>query len=346
MRSTFWADRPVLVTGATGLLGGWLVKALLERGSKVVVLLRDEAPNSNFVRSGLSQRTETVHGSLADLDLLRRTLAEYFVQTVFHLAAQTQVRVAKVDPVGTLEANVRGSWNLLEAARLCGGVQVVAASSDKAYGESPALPYTEDQPLRGRYPYDASKSCMDLICSMYATSFALPVAITRCANLYGGGDLNFDRVIPGAIRSTLRGELFVIRSDGLFVRDYLYVEDAVDGYFCLAERLASDPSLRGEGFNFSAGVRRTVIEIVRDVLALLARTDLEPTILNQASNELREQYLAADKARQILGWVPRVGFEEGLRRTIDWYRAYLQVAPNSREGLNATGAGNKAGIVE
>ena len=329
MSSSFWSGRPVLVTGATGLLGGWLVAALLRCGSRVVVLVRDSAPESAFVRNGWMSSVPAVYGSVTDLDLMRRVLAEYSVETIFHLAAQTQVGVAKVDPVGTLEANVRGTWNVLEAARQCGGVPVIAASSDKAYGASDQLPYSEDHPLRGKYPYDVSKSCMDLICSMYAASFALPVAIVRCANLFGGGDLNFARAIPGVIRSTLRGEPFVIRSDGKFIRDYLYVEDAVDGYLRVAERLADEPALAGEAFNLSAGDSRTVLEMVHTVLQLLDRTDLEPIIMNLASNEIREQALSGDKARRVLGWNPQFRLNDALKRTIEWYQAYFTAG---REG--------------
>lgn len=333
MSSSFWSGRRILLTGATGLLGGWLVPKLVRRGSHVVVLVRDGAPESAIVRDGWMSSLAAVYGSVSDADLLRRTLAEYSVQTVFHLAAQTQVGVAKVDPVGTLEANVRGTWNMLEAARQCGGVHVVAASSDKAYGESDQLPYAEDHPLRGKYPYDVSKSCMDLICSMYAASFALPVAIVRCANLFGGGDLNFERAIPGVIRSTLRGEPFVIRSDGKFLRDYLYVEDAVDGYMRVAERLAHEPTLAGEAFNLSAGDSRTVLEMVHAVLKLLDRTDLEPIILNQASNEIREQALSGEKARRVLNWAPQFGLNDALKRTIEWYRTYFTAGPEGQKDV-------------
>ena len=306
------------------MLGGWLVPALLQAGARVVLLVRDDVPDSILVRDGWINSAVVVHGDITDAELMQRTIAEYSVQTVFHLAAQTQVGVAKVDPVGTLEANVRGTWNVLEAARRCGGVNVVAASSDKAYGASEHLPYHEDQPLRGRYPYDVSKSCMDLICSMYAVSFGLPVCILRCANLFGGGDINFARVIPGVIRSTLRGEKFVIRSDGKFIRDYLYVEDAVSGYLSVAERLAGDSHLAGEAFNLSIDHPLTVLELVDRVLQLLGSSDLRPVILNQASNEIREQALSSRKARQVLDWTPQFGLDEGLRRTIDWYRTYLK----------------------
>jgi CDP-glucose 4,6-dehydratase len=326
----FWQGRPALVTGASGLLGGWMVRTLLEEGADVVALIRDGAPNSLLFREGWIDRVTTVNGSLADAGLLRRTLAEYSIDTVFHLAAQTLVGVAKTDPVGTLEANVQGTWNLLEATRQCNTRQVIVASSDKAYGASNNLPYLETHPLQGTYPYDVSKSCVDLISSMYAATYGLPVGIVRCGNLFGGGDLNFSRTVPGLIQSTLRNERFQIRSDGKFVRDFLYVEDAVWAYLCLAERMASDRSLAGEALNFSLEVRYTVLELVRMVLEQMQRTDLAPVIQNIASSEIREQYMSSQKARERLGWAPRYGMQEGLSRTINWYTQYFQsiAAPN------------------
>jgi len=234
------------------------------------------------------------------------------------------VGVAKVDPVGTLEANVRGTWMLLEAARQAGVRQVLVASSDKAYGPSDRLPYHEDYPLQGRFPYDVSKSCADLITTMYARTFGLRAAIVRCGNLFGGGDLNFSRLIPGVILATLRGENFLIRSDGLFVRDFLYVEDAADAYLRLAEHLAADESLAGEAFNFGLELRPTMLDLTLRVLQMMGRADLRPIVQNVASAEIREQYLDASKARARLGWAPRYGMDEGLRRTIDWYREHLK----------------------
>jgi CDP-glucose 4,6-dehydratase len=317
-----WKDRSVFVTGATGLLGSWLVPALHNRGANVVALVRDGSPRSLLVRDGWLKRIATVHGSLSDEGLLRRTFAEYGVETVFHLGAQTLVGVAKVDPIGTLEANVRGTWNLLDAARLTGVKQTLVASSDKAYGASSQLPYKEDFPLQGRYPYDVSKSCADLISSMYAETFRLPVCIVRCGNLFGGGDLNFSRLIPGVITSALRGEPFLIRSDGKFVRDFLYVEDAAEAYMTLAESLAADPSLAGEAFNFCLGLRLTTLELTRKILAMMGRTELKPVVQNIATTEIREQYASSEKAIARLGWTPRCGVDEGLRRTIAWYEGH------------------------
>jgi len=323
MQRDHWHDHAVLVTGATGFLGGWLVKELVERGARVVAIVRDSAPRSLLAREGLLSRIEIVHGSLADRSLLRRVMCEYEISTVFHLAAQALVGVARSDPIGTLETNVEGTWNVLEAARQSPIHAVVAASSDKAYGASRNLPYLETHPMEGAYPYDVSKSCADLICRMYAETYGVPVCITRCANLFGGGDFNFSRTIPGVIRATLRGERFVIRSDGYFVRDFIYVRDAVLAYLLLAERMAAEATLRGEAFNFCLGVGVTVLEVVDRVLTLMARPDLTPIIQNIATDELREQYMVADKARRFLGWAPRFTMDQGLRETIAWYTNVL-----------------------
>lgn len=332
MNKNSWEGRSVLVTGATGLLGSWMVPELVRRKADVVILVRDGSPRSLLVQSGWLERIPVVYGSITDPGLLRRTMAEYDVDVVFHLAAQTLVGVAGADPVGTLEANVRGTWNVLEAARQIGVSAVLVASSDKAYGSSANLPYDESHPLHGRYPYDVSKSCADLIAQMYATTFGLPVGITRCANLFGGGDLNFSRSIPGVIRATLRGERFRIRSDGKYVRDYLYVEDAVDAYLCLGQQLLQDRSLSGEAFNFCLSCPVTVLELVNKVLALMGRQDLEPIIENRARGEIREQYMVAHKASKRLGWKPRFTLEQGLRRTIDWYRRTLGESSAQVEG--------------
>jgi CDP-glucose 4,6-dehydratase len=318
-RRDHWREHSVLVTGATGFLGGWLVKELVDRGARVVALVRDSAPRSMLARDGLLACVEIVRGSVADRSLLRRVMCEYEISTVFHLAAQTLVGVARTDPVGTLEANIEGTWNVLEAARHSPIHALVAASSDKAYGPSANLPYQETHPMEGRYPYDVSKSCVDLICRMYAETYGVPLCVTRCANLFGGGDFNFTRTIPGVIRATLRGERFIIRSDGHFVRDFMYVRDAVLAYLMLAEAIAGESKLRGEAFNLSLGVGFTVLEIVERVLTMMARPDLTPIIQNIATDELREQYMVAEKAHRVLGWTPRFTMEQGLRETIAWY---------------------------
>jgi CDP-glucose 4,6-dehydratase len=324
--SGFWLDRPTLVTGATGLVGGWLVRRLLGAGAEVVCLVRDWVPQSEAARAGLLDRVRVVRGDIRDQATLERVLGEYEVDTVIHLAAQTIVGIANRNPVSTFEANVAGTWALLEASRRSPSVrQVVVASSDKAYGDHEELPYTEDAPLRGRHPYDVSKSCADLIAQAYAATYGLPVAITRCGNFYGGGDLNWNRIVPGTIRSVLRGQRPVIRSDGQFVRDYFYAEDGAVANMVLAERLAADPSLRGEAFNFSNETQVTVLELVAKILSLMG-SGLEPEVRGEATNEIRHQYLSAAKAREVLGWRPLYTLDEALGQTIDWYRTFFEAS--------------------
>jgi CDP-glucose 4,6-dehydratase len=271
----------------------------------------------------LRDRVRVVSGDVRDQALVERALGEYEVRTVFHLAAQTIVGIANRNPVSTFETNIGGTWSLLEACRRSPAVrQIVLASSDKAYGEHDRLPYDEQAPLRGRHPYDASKSCADLLGQAYAASFGLPVAITRCGNFFGGGDLNWNRIVPGTIRSILRGERPVIRSDGRYIRDYFYVEDGAASYTLLAERLDEQPALAGHAFNFSNEARVSVLDLVGRIQEL-AGSNLEPEIRNEATNEIRDQYLDAGKARSTLGWAPLFSLEEGLRRTIAWYREFL-----------------------
>ena len=321
--SAFWQDRSVFVTGATGLVGAWLVKALIAAGADIVCLIRDRVPQSELERSHLVDRIKVVRGDVCDQKLLERALGEYEVDTVMHLAAQTIVGVANRNPVSTFETNIGGTWALLEACRRTPTVkQIVLASSDKAYGDQEKLPYDETTPLQGQHPYDVSKSCADLIAKTYAVSYGLPVAVTRCGNFYGGGDLNWNRVVPGTIRSILRGRRPIIRSDGEYVRDYFYVEDGAAAYMLLAERLAENPSLRGEAFNFSNEIQLMVRELVDKILKLMG-SSLEPEVLNQASNEIRRQYLSADKARRMLAWAPTFDLEQGLKRTIAWYREHV-----------------------
>jgi CDP-glucose 4,6-dehydratase len=323
---SFWADRPVLVTGATGLVGGWLVARLLDLGADVVCLVRDSVPQSEFERSGASTRVKVVRGDVRRQAFMERALGEHEIDTVIHLAAQTIVGIANRNPVSTFDTNIRGTWALLEACRRSPAVkQVVFASSDKAYGECPSLPYDENTPLKGSHPYDVSKSCGDLIAHAYATTYGTPVVITRCGNFYGGGDLNWNRIVPGTVRSVLRGQRPIIRSDGKYVRDYFYVEDGAAAYILLAERLAACPDLRGEAFNFSNEIQVTVSDLARRILDHMG-SPLEPDIRNEASHEIRHQYLSAEKARRLLGWGPMFSLDEGLRRTIDWYRSFLGAA--------------------
>jgi CDP-glucose 4,6-dehydratase len=321
--SSFWLDRPTLVTGATGLVGSWLVKRLVAAGADVTCLVRDWVPDSEAVRSRLIERVKVARGDVRDQALLERILGENEIDTVIHLAAQTIVTIANRNPVSTLEANIAGTWCLLEACRRSPRVkQIVLASSDKAYGDHTTLPYTEETPLVGRHPYDVSKSCADLIAQAYATTYGSPVAITRCGNFYGGGDLNWNRIVPGTIRSILRDQRPIIRSDGTFIRDYFYVEDGAIAYMLLAERLAADESLRGRAFNFSNEIQITVRQLVDRILKVMG-SGLEPDVRNEASHEIIHQYLSAAAARRDLKWSPKFSLDEGLVSTVDWYRRFF-----------------------
>lgn len=313
----------MLVTGATGLLGGWLVKSLLGAGAIVVVPIRNRTSSSIVVREGLLDQCIIIDGEFTDAALIRSVLEKHTPQTVFHLAAQTQVGTAWQDPVSTFEINIKGSWVLLDACRKAETPQLILASSDKAYGSTGSLPHLETHPLQARFPYDVSKCCADLIAQMYATSYGLPVCIARCSNIFGGGDMNFDRAIPSLISDTFRGKRFVIRSDGKSIRDFLYVEDAVEAYVRLAECLDASPTLIGEAFNFSMEARVTVLELVQYVLGIMGRSDLVPLIQNTTSHEVTEQYLSAQKSREILGWSPQFDMEEGLSQTVAWYEKYF-----------------------
>ena len=319
----FWLDRPVFVTGATGLVGSWLVPRLIDAGAAVVCLVRDAVPQSELVRSGTIDRVSVVRGDIVDRAVLERALGEYEIDTVIHLAAQTIVGIANRNPVSTFESNIQGTWALLEACRRSPlAKQIVVASSDKAYGDQENLPYTEMTALQGRHPYDVSKSCSDLIATAYAETYGLPVAITRCGNFFGGGDLNWNRIVPGTIRSVLRGQRPVIRSNGAYVRDYFYVEDGAAAYMLLAERLAANPTLAGEAFNFSNEIQVTVCELVDRILAAMHAT-VEPDVRNEASHEILHQYLSAEKARRVLGWAPLYDLDTGLSATVAWYEEFL-----------------------
>ncbi len=324
INTTFWRERPVLVTGCTGLLGSWLTQALVEAGAEVVGLIRDAVPQSPLVRSGTVERIRVVRGSVSDYATMERALNEYEVECVFHLAAQTIVGIANRAPLSTFETNVKGTWVTLEAARRSPTVRrIVVASSDKAYGSQPILPYTEAMPLQGRHPYDVSKSAADLIAQAYAHSYGLPLVVTRFANLYGGGDLNWNRLIPGVIRSALQGERPLIRSDGAFVRDYLYVRDGVRAYMRLAEAL-DRADVRGQAFNCGTDAPVSVLEMTRLILALSPHPDLEPVVLNEAQNEIQEQYLDSRRIKQLLDWRPAWSREAALRETFAWYADYFR----------------------
>jgi CDP-glucose 4,6-dehydratase len=323
LNRAFWLDRPTFVTGGTGLVGAWLVRRLVEAGADVVCLIRDWVPQSEMVRSGLLEQVKIVRGDIRDREVLERALGEFEIDTVIHLAAQTIVTIANRNPISTFETNIAGTWNLLEACRRSPRVkQIVVASSDKAYGDQEILPYNENTPLQGQHPYDVSKSAADLIAHTYAISYDLPVVITRCGNFYGGGDLNWNRIIPGTIRSIVRGQRPVIRSNGQYIRDYFYVEDGAAAYMLLAEKLAAQPELKGEAFNFSNEIQVMVSQIVEKILRLM-NSSLEPDIRNEVSNEIRHQYLSAEKARNLLGWSPLFTLDEALIKTIAWYHQFL-----------------------
>jgi CDP-glucose 4,6-dehydratase len=325
--SDFWKDRRVLVTGCTGLVGAWTVRALLERGAHVVGLVRDSVAGSELHRGGLSQRIDIVTGPVESESLVRRALAEYEIQTVLHLAAQTIVGIANRSPLSTFEANIQGTWCVLEAARACGfGPQVVVASSDKAYGEQAHLPYTEDAPLLARHPYDVSKACTDMLALTYHHTYRLPVCVTRCGNFYGGGDLNWNRIVPGTIRSILRGQRPILRSDGTNIRDYFYVKDGAAAYLYLAECMARQPEVVGQAFNFSTEIQVTALEMVQRILRLMG-SPLQPDIRAEARNEIPHQYLSAAKARKLLAWRPGFELDESLRETIAWYQKYFAAEP-------------------
>lgn len=317
-----WEQRRTLVTGATGLLGGWMVRELVNRGADVVAIVRDDVPGTFIDVEDLWHRISVCRGDVTDSSLVRRVLAEYEVKTVFHLAAQTIVPIANQSPLSTFETNIAGTWTVLEAVRLGGSeAEVVVASSDKAYGLSTQLPYREDYPVQGRTPYDVSKSCADLIAQAYAATWAANVCVVRCGNLFGGGDRNFSRLIPGVIRDVMSGRRPVLRSDGTPLRDYIYVEDAARAYLLLASAMRTDPSLRGSPFNFSLETPRSALEVVNLILEVMG-SELSPDIQSRVASELQEQYLDASAAHVRLGWQAEISLREGIRRTVDWYGAH------------------------
>ncbi|AKL75341.1 putative CDR-glucose 4,6-dehydratase YfnG [Bacillus velezensis] len=300
-----------------------MVKELIDQGANVTGLVRDTVPKSNLYQGEQVKQMNIVQGALEDLDVIERALGEYEIDTVFHLAAQAIVGVANRNPISTFEANILGTWNILEACRRHPLIKrVIVASSDKAYGDQPTLPYDENMPLQGKHPYDVSKSCADLLSHTYFNTYGLPVCITRCGNLYGGGDLNFNRIIPQTIQLVLNGEAPEIRSDGTFIRDYFYIEDAVEAYLLLAEKM-EELNLAGEAFNFSNEIQLTVLELVEKILKAMD-SDLKPKVLNQGSHEIKHQYLSAEKARKLLNWTPAHTIDEGLEKTIKWYKAFFQ----------------------
>ncbi len=321
------SERRIFVTGATGIVGSWLVRRLLDEGAYVVALVRDADPQSELFRSGTVRQVSVVSGALEDYTTLERAINEHETDTVFHLAAQTIVGTALRAPLPTFESNIRGTYHVLEACRRLEGLvkAVVVASSDKAYGDSDVLPYTEDMPPLGRHPYDVSKSCTDLIAQSYAHTYNLPVGIARAGNIYGGGDLNWSRIVPGTIRSAVREEHPVLRSDGTFIRDYIFVEDVVEGYLKLAAAVRAGSSI-GEAYNLSTESKVTALQMMKAVLQAADAEHLEPVVMNTARAEIKHQYLDATKAREHLGWTANFSLEEGLGRTVRWYREFFRPA--------------------
>ena len=322
---SFFRERNILVTGASGLLGSWLSERLVDLGANVIALVRDFVPTSRIFATvanrpeTIAQRMIVVNGDVREREVIERIMGEHEVETVFHLAAQTIVGIANANPLSTFETNIAGAWNVFEAARRSPRVKrVIFASSDKAYGSHDTLPYTESMALRGEHPYDVSKSCADLIARTYFKTYRLPIAITRCANLYGGGDMNWNRLVPGVIRDVIGDRRPVIRSDGTLIRDYLYVEDAVDAYLNLAKTM-DNSAIHGESFNISSSTQLTVLEMTRTILERMG-SSLSADVRGEASNEIQHQYLDAEKARRLLNIRPRYGLVEGLDRTIAWYR--------------------------
>lgn len=327
--------RSVFVTGAYGLLGSWLAKALVARGARTTVLRRDVVVSSALELEGTERYVNVVHGDICDGPLMERALSEYEVDTVFHLAAQTIVGIANRSPLSTFETNIRGTWMLLEACRSTGVQRVVVAASDKAYGIHDELPYREDFALQPRYPYDVSKAATDMIARSYWHTFGLPVAVTRFANLFGGGDLNLSRLVPESAMAAIEGRRPVIRSDGTLERDYLYVEDAVEAYLAICDLLESGQGA-GEAFNAGGDAPHSVLEVV-ELTCKVAGTDVKPDVRGTGTppGEITRQWVDSTKLRTMSGWAPRVSLEEGLRRTVDWYREHVH-ARRASAGLGAT----------
>ncbi len=320
----YWQDRNVLITGCTGFLGGHLTKLLVNQDANVVGLVRDRVPRADLFREGLYNKITVVNGCIEDYQLLERTINEYEIETIFHLGAQTIVRIANRNPISTFKSNIEGTWNVLEASRRNSTVKsIVIASSDKAYGTAKKIPYDETACLNGEHPYDVSKSCADLLAKSYFKTYNLPVCITRCGNFYGSGDLNFNRIVPGTIRSVIRNKNPIIRSDGSFIRDYFYIKNGASAYVHLAEKM-EDTKIHGEAFNFSNEQPLSVIEITQLILQVMGREDLKPEIRNEASNEIPEQWLSSEKAKKMLDWKAKFSIKEGLAETVEWYKELLK----------------------
>ncbi len=317
-----WKGKNVFVTGGNGFLGSWLVNELVKKGVNVTCLIRDTVANSNLQLLGIADKVNIVYGSLEDYYIIERAMNEFEAEVCFHVAAQAIVGIANKSPLSTFEANIKGTWNVLEACRQLGIKRTVVASSDKAYGEHEKLPYKEEFCLNGLTPYEASKSCTDILARTYAKAYGLAIGVTRCGNIYGGGDLNMSRIIPGTIISVLKDESPIIRSDGTPVRDYIYVLDAVSAYITLAEQL-DRKEVAGQAFNFGTETPVSVLELVKKIIAASGKK-IRPKVLNEAKNELKAQYLDWSKAKSVLGWKPQHNLDSGLKETIAWYKNYLK----------------------
>ena len=321
---SFWEDKKVFITGATGLLGSWLTRKLIGEKAKIFALVRDFDPQSELIRSEDYKNISIINGELQDFLTLERAIASNEIEYVFHLGAQAIVGTALKNPLEAFESNIRGTYNLLEACRRYSETikGIVVASSDKAYGSSKELPYKETMPLKGMYPYEVSKSCADLIADSYFHTYNLPIAVTRCGNIFGGADFNWTRIIPGTIKSLFGDNSPVIRSDGKFLRDYLYVEDVVSAYLLTAENLHRQ-EIQGQAFNFAPGKPFSVVEIVNILQKIMNKEHLSPIILNNCKGEIKDQYLESSKAYKLLNWSPRFSIEDGLKETVKWYEKYF-----------------------
>ncbi|MBI2573087.1 SDR family NAD(P)-dependent oxidoreductase [Candidatus Woesearchaeota archaeon] len=319
-----WSNKNVFITGADGFIGGWIAKVLVERGANVVVLARDDKKESALKLHHIEHKVNIVHGDITDFSLLRRIINEYEIEYCFHLAAQALVQIANRSPLSTFETNIKGTWTLLEAVREVASPRfkaLIVASTDKAYGIHEELPYTEESELRGIYPYDASKVCADVLARCYHKMYNLPICVTRKANIYGGADINFGRIVPDTFKSIITGQELIIRSDGTPQRDYMYVEDAADAYITLAENMHR-PEIVGQAFNFSSEKPVSVLELVNTIVKVAGK-QVQPKVLGQAKGEIDVQYLSRAKAEKLLGWKPRHSLEQGLSKTLEWYKGYF-----------------------
>jgi len=320
----FWKDKNVFITGGAGFIGTWIIKELVDKGAEVYCLVKEMPKESNFTGLGLDKKVSLIYGDILDINSLKLFFEKYNIDSVFHLAAQPLVQLALKFPLETIETNVMGTLNVLEACRLNPRIKrILIASTDKAYGSSEKLPYDETFPLRGEYPYDVSKSCVDLISHAYGKTYNMPVAITRCSNVYGGGDLNFDRIVPETIKHILFNENISIRSSGKFKREFFYVKDAAHAYVVLAEKI-EELGLKGEAFNFGTDKPVVILDLVKNIIDISERKDVKIDILDIAKAEIKDQYLSSEKARKILKWEPKYNLEEGLKETFNWYKEYFK----------------------